>query len=350
MDVQEQIARIESIYAQIDNCQLEQNSNWSKDSVFSDVYHQTDGAIDVSIIPKSTLTDSLYSETNWSQYFITAHPLNVFEPYLIQYAPSIFKVIRGERTGWNDMFIIPEKNVRSSGISPEFLIPYVKKPSEFTTIQFSGQCKYNVFVCHESISSLDNGTRTWIERFENMPNKNGSASISEANAAHKPYWYSISPKKAHIVTAINPYERFFFSYSTIPFAIDQRMIAMQIRDGQDVDLIAALLNSVFTFLTIEFVGTSRNLGALDLNANYLKKLRLLNPNLLSDDAKTRIKQAFEPLKNRNIGTVSEECRKEDRINFDTVVLEAYGIPTNILQMMYYLLCNSVNERISMKNK
>jgi len=350
MGIQEQITKIESLYAQIDNCQLEQNTSWTKNLAFPDVYHKNDGTIDVSIISKQTLTQSLSSGTNWAQYFTTANPLEVFEPYLIQYAPNIFNVIRGERTGWNKMFIIPEKELATSGISSEFLIPYVKKPSEFTSIQFLGQYKYKAFVCHESFSCLDNGTKKWIERFENMPNKNESASIAEANAAHKPYWYSISPKKAHIVTAINPYERFFFSYSTIPFAIDQRMIALQIQDGYDIELIAALLNSVSTFLTLEFVGTSRNLGALDLNANYLKKLRLLNPDLLSDDAKTRIKQAFEPLKNRDIGTISEECRKADRINFDTVILEAYGIPSNILQTMYNLLCNSVNERVFMKDK
>ncbi len=56
---------------------------------------------------------------------------------------------------------------------------------------------------------------------------------------------------------------------------------MQVQDGYNVELIAGLLNSVITFLILEMRGTSRNLGALDLNADFLKQLRMLNPNLLS---------------------------------------------------------------------
>ena len=346
----EQIAMIDSLYAQIDFCQPEFNSEWSVDSAFHNLYHKIDGSVDVSVISKDTLIKSLASGVNWSQFFTTENPIEVFEPYLSQYSSSIFKVIRGERTGWNNMFIIPEKNINASGISPEYLISYVKTPAEFTTINFSGQTRNMVFVCHESASCLDSGTKKWIERFENVPNKNGSATVAEANAGHKPFWYSISPKKAHIATAINPYDRFFFSYSTTPFAIDQRMIAMQIQDGYDIDLIAALLNSVSTFIAIEFIGTSRNLGVLDLNANFLKKIRFLNPDIISDEAKTKIRHAFEPLKNREIGTIFEECQMQDRISFDTAVLEAYGISTDILKPLYNLLCNSVSNRISLKDK
>jgi len=45
-------------------------------------------------------------------------------------------------------------------------------------------------------------------------------------------------------------------------------------------------------------GTSRNLGALDLNANYFKTLRVLNPNSLTNKSKQEIKKAFQPLKGR----------------------------------------------------
>lgn len=114
-------------------------------------------------------------------------------------------------------------------------------------------------------------------------------------------------------------------------------------------LIAALLNSVCTFLTLEFVGTSRNLGALDLNANYLKHLRLLNPDLISDSNKAEIIRAFAPLSNRTIATVFEEIKKQDRIDFDKCILRAYGINETILPSLYEML-ESVYERISMKDK
>lgn len=350
LPVQMQLAKIETLYSEIDNCDLAENDKWIVDAIFPNVFHKKDGTIDISIIKNDVLVESLSTEANWSQYFVAENPLGPFEPYITPYNGIYFNVIRGERTGWNDMFIIKNSEVPSTHIDEKFLIPYVKKPDESNTILFGGDYKYSAFVCSEPFSSLDRGTQAWIRKFENMPNKNGAQTISEANAGHRPYWYSIFPKSANIVTAINPYERFFFSYSPTAFAIDQRMIAMQINEGEDVELIAALLNSVPTFLTLEFMGTSRNLGALDLNANFLKKMRLLNPALLSKKAKADIKKAFEPLKMRQIGTVAEECSKKDRIKFDRTVLQAFGIETSMLKSLYALLCNHVAERVGMKDR
>lgn len=140
------------------------------------------------------------------------------------------------------------------------------------------------------------------KQIQKRKNRNGSKTIQAACAQHKPYWYSLQPKRADIVTAINPYERYFFTYSKTPFAIDQRLIEIKIEKAYDLELIAALLNSAVTFLTLEIRGTSRNLGALDLNANYLKQIRALNPDLLTDEQKKNILKAFEPLKHRQIKT------------------------------------------------
>ncbi|MDE6010760.1 MAG: SAM-dependent DNA methyltransferase, partial [Muribaculaceae bacterium] len=349
-NVHDRLQKIENFYSEIDTCELSANTKWGSDNITHNVFHKKDGSIDVSIVAYENLVESLSPETNWSQFFHGLNPLEIFKPYLIQYCPGILKVIRGKRTGWNEMFVIKNKNVETSGISDEFLVPYVKSPDEFSTILFSGEYNYRVFTCSAPYSSLDEGTKAWIDRFEHMPNKNGSKTVSEANADHRPYGYSISPKSAHIVTALNPYERFFFSYSLTPFVIDQRMIAMQVQDGVDVELIAALLNSVTTFLTIEFTGISRHLGSLDLNADFLKKMRFLNPKLLSEADKNKIKAAFEPLKLRAIHSIFEECKMKDRIKFDRMVLKAFGINESILESLYKLLCARVRERITMKNK
>lgn len=349
-DIDKQISQIENLYSQIDNCDIAVNKDWTEDTSFSCVYHSKDGMIDVVKVKKSILIESLTKRNNWSQYFTAPSPLQVFEQFIVPYVPKVFNVIRGERTGWNPMFVIPERNVVSSGIDPSYLVPYIKSPTELTQIEFSGNYKNYAFVCSEPLDKLETSTRNWINRFVNAKNKNGSLTIPEACASHKPFWYTISPKSAHIVSAINPYERFFFTFSKDPFVIDQRLIAMQINKAYDVELIAALLNSVCTFLTIEFVGTSRNLGALDLNANYLKHLRLLNPDLISNSNKSEIIKAFAPLKNRTIGTVFEEIKTKDRIQFDKCILRAYDINETILPSLYKMLAESVNERTSLNNK
>jgi len=251
------------------------------------------------------------------------------------------------------MFVIPEDHVVESGIEPDFLIPYVKSPTELETLGFSNDYNYWLFSCSLPIHDLERnyrGAYNWIKHFENATNKNGSKTIQDACSGHKPFWYSLRPKQANIVTAINPYERFFFCFSHIPFTIDQRLVGITINNELNVEIIAALLNSVITFLSIEMRGTSRNLGALDLNANYFKMLRVLNPNLLSDAQKREIIAAFQPLKQRPIKPIFEEVRMPDRINFDKKILRSYGIEESILENLYHTLVLSVNERVTMKEK
>ncbi len=259
-------------------------------------------------------------------------------------------MVRGERTGWNEMFVIPNGKLSETGIPKSYLLPYVKSPSEFETIGFSGKYRHWAFVCDMAVDTLDESTRKWIERFKDAPNKNHTATISEACSGHKPYWYSISPKKAHIVTAINPYERFFFTFSETPFVIDQRMIALQVNSGYDVELVAALLNSAVTFLTLEMRGTSRNLGALDLNANFMKSVRLLNPDLLDDASKKTIVSAFRRLKDIPVEAIDKEVTRPERRLFDQAVLAAYGYDPSLLDTIYRVLVDAVNERVSMKDR
>ena len=97
-------------------------------------------------------------------------------------------------------------------------------------------------------------------------------------------------------------------------------------------------------------GTSRNLGALDLNANYLKQLRVLDHDLLSVEQKSDILEAFQPLKNREIETISRETLKQDRINFDKTILRSFGIDESLLENIYSLLVTSVNDRVTMKER
>ncbi len=291
-DVTIQLQQIEDFYAEIDNCDDACNNKWNKDSIFNDLYRNTQDHVSVCIVPKSKLLQSIIYRDNWATYFISSNLFECFNGSLKPLYPDVINVFRGERTGWNEMFVIPERDVASSGIENQYLLPYVKSPTELERIEFGENYQFRLFVCPEEINNLPSGAKSWIQRFAKAENKNGSRTIQQACAGHRPYWYSLRPKQASIITAINPFKRFFFTFSQTPFAIGQRLIAMCVQDGYDVELIAALLNSAITFLTLEMRGTSRNLGALDLNANYLKQLRVLNPDLLNDAQKEAVLEAF----------------------------------------------------------
>ncbi|MCD9188392.1 MAG: hypothetical protein LUM44_18385 [Pyrinomonadaceae bacterium] len=352
-DINYQLRQIEDFYADIDNCDNPRNASWRKDESFKNLYHKTEGSVSVSIISNEQLNNSLASQENWDTFFISANLFEQFDEYLVPFYPDFIDSFRGERTGWNEMFVIPANQVANTGIEERFLIPYVKSPTELETLEFDGNYNYFLFVCNLPEADLRRefpGAYRWIKRFENATNKNGSKTIQDACAGHRPFWYSLRPKKANIVTAVNPYERFFFSFAEEPFTIDQRLIAMTVNAGQDVELMAALLNSVITFLTIEMRGTSRNLGVLDLNANYFKTLRVLNPNLLSAESKRDILNAFQPIKERDIQPIIEEIQRADRINFDTVVLRAFGVDEAILSALYQILSSAVNDRVTLSER
>lgn len=346
-DIKTQLEEIEEFYRQIDFCDDIHNSEWEVDSLFPDLYKSRNGFINCCIVPKQRLLQSIQTNDNWSEFFLSSHIFESFDRSLIQYFPNVVKVIRGERTGWNPMFVIPRKHKDSTGIAAEYLVPYIKSSTECQGVTFNADYKNYAFVCSTPFDALDQGTRTWIDRFVDERNKNGAATIPEVCAGHKPYWYSINPKKAHIITAVNPYKRLFFSYSKEPFTIDQRLIGLQVQPGYETELIVALLNSAVTLLTLELRGTSRNLGALDLNANYLKQLRILNPALLDDEMKRQIITAFRQLESREIKNISDEITMPDRQHFDKAVFNAYGFDLKLLPMVYNLLVSSVEERTKM---
>lgn len=345
-----QIQQIEDFYTEVDNCDNPRNSKWNKDSTFNDLYLNPIDHISVCIVPKHRLLQSITDKDNWAKYFISANIFESFNGSLKQLYPNVINVFRGERTGWNDMFVLPTNNATVSGIESKYLVPYVKSPSELEQIEFDEKYQFHLFICQDKFDELPNGAKKWIQRFTNTQNKNGRQTIQQACAGHRPYWYSLRPKQANIITAINPFERFFFTFSHTPFTIDQRLIAMSVQSNYDVELIAALLNSAITFLTLEMRGTSRNLGALDLNADYLKQLKVLNPDLLDDAKKSDILAAFQPLKHRKIESIFKEVLKTDRINFDKTVLRCFGMDENLLNMIYTLLVSSVIDRVSMRDK
>jgi hypothetical protein len=354
-NIASQLKKIEDFYTEIDHCNNQSNKTWSSDASYDGVYHKSDGTLKVSVIDFSTLYSSLSSSSNWTTYFTAQNLFAPFEKSLNMLYPDVINTFRGQKTAWNPMFIIKNEDVENTNIEARFLKPFIKGPKDFDFIKFGGQFNNYVFSCELTIEEINAdypGAYKWIKKFENEPNSNGSKPISQATG-NRPYWYSIKPKQAHIVTAINPYQRIFFAYSTEGFLVDQRVTPINVRPnslGIDTELVAALLNSSVNLLVMEMRGTGRNLGALDLNADYFKELKMLDPRLLSKESKANIKAAFQPLLERKIKNVVEEVKMADRKQFDLAVLSAFSIDRAILDAVYELLTVAVTERITMKEK
>lgn len=343
----------EDFYTEIDNCNNPKNTNWKEDSQFKNVFHKTDGTITVSFVEQSHLLNSLASQENWATFFVSQNPLNVFAKKLINPFLTIYDTGRGTRTGWDEMHIISNDENKSLKIEKEFLLPILKTSQELKTIAYNNKSEYNLFVCKEDEKTLkakSPNAYKHIKKFEATTNKKGIA-LPEVLKTRKPFWYSLAPEEsANIFISINPSQRLFFSFSKSPLYLNQRLVAIRVKK-KDVEIVSALLNSIVSLLIVELNGVSRNLGALDLNADFFKtKMKMFDPSLLSDKQKESILTKFETLSKRQIQDYENEYKQKDRIAFDEAVLKAYGFKTDILPQLYSLLTETIRNRVEMKNR
>lgn len=348
------LQQFEDFYTQVDNCNNPHNAtSWQEDGQFKNVFHKKDGSATASIVEQSHLVGSLASQENWNTYFVSQNPLNVFERKLTNPFSEIYDTGRGTRTGWDSMHIISNQENKVLKIENEFLLPILKTSQQLKTIAYSNKSEYNLFVCNEDEKTIKEkfpNTYKHIKKFETTTNKTGIA-LPEVLKTRKPFWYSLKPEEpANIFISINPSQRLFFSYSETPLYLNQRLVAIR-TEKKDVEIVSALLNTIVSLLVVELNGVSRNLGALDLNADFFKtKMRILDPSLLLNKQKENILKKFEPLSKREIQNYENEYKQKDRIAFDEEVLKAFGFKTNILPQLYSLLTETIRNRVEMKNR
>lgn len=173
------------------------------------------------------------------------------------------------------------------------------------------------------------GAIQWIRSFENQNNETGvplTQSLRKANM----FWYEMkTDNMADFVANVN-YDRSLFiaTFRNRSF-IDQRMIGLSLRtefQGENRLLLLALLNSVLSMFFIESFGFGRGLGALDLRATKFERdFKLLNFQLLSNEQKQNIINAFQPIAIRNRLPLEQELEQADRINFESILFESFAI-------------------------
>ncbi len=237
---------------------------------------------------------------------------------------TVFTVVRGERRGWDTMFY-PENG---HGIEEVYIKKVLKNARNIDTLK--AEADNDAFCCALSLDELrmqnHQGALSWIARFQNGVNGVGRP-LPEVLARRNMQWYEMaSTNTADIVTTMNPDRRLFFAKFDEPTFINQRLIGLKKKSGYtEVSLYHALLNSILGMFYIEAVGFGRGLGALDISSTTIRNAFMLNPELLSNENKNAILEAFEPLLDRQVEHTSVELTLEDRRNFDITVLRAYGI-------------------------
>lgn len=262
----------------------------------------------------------------WCGYFANLYWLDEVSEKLID-CNQFFNFTRGERRGWNALFY----PASGHSIEAEYIKPVLKNLRGTTGLYCSADAE--AFCCSRSIEELEqlnhSGALQWIRSFENQNNKEGIPLTTSLRRANH-FWYEMkSDNMADFVANVNYDRSLFIAECTPRVFIDQRMIGLSLKEAyQDENrtLLLALLNSVLSMFFIESFGFGRGLGALDLRATKFERdFKLLNFQLLSDEQKQSIINAFQPIANRNRLPLRQEIEQTDRVNFERVLLEAFGI-------------------------
>lgn len=347
------LALTEEFYNQIDFCDLLENKDWRQDEYFNTVYHKKDNSVTVSIVDKEKLLEATLNQENWDTFFIAQNPLSMFEKSVINPFPELIDVGRGTRTGQDKMFLLNQEQINDLKIESKFLQPTLKSSRNLKTIENNSEPENFLFLCNDPIEELQRkypNAYNWIKKWKTEKNKTGKP-LPIVLKSNKPNWYSLKAEEpANIYISINPDKKLFFSYSNESIYLNQRLVAIR-ADKKDIKIITTLFNSIIGLLYVEFNGISRNLGALDLNADFFKtKMKILNPNLLTKKQKGLIINKFKPLTNRIINNYNIELQSKDRIDFDKTVLKCFGYDENIIKLLYRLLYDKITNRIEMKNR
>ena len=241
-------------------------------------------------------------------------------------ASEYLDIARGERRGWDPMFL-PKGG---HGIEATYI-----KPVLINTKGVAGLIAIadgDAFCCSKTIDELAAlghvGAIEWITRFETQKNGTGKA-LTQVLATGGRRWYEMrTDTTADFAIGMNPDERVFTMRLNKRSFVNQRLIRLTVADpADDLDLLHALMNSSLSIFFIESSGFGRGLGALDLSATKLKDgLRLIDTTRFTSADRTKIVNAFKPLLARDVKRLDDEMASQDRIDLDQAILSAIGKP------------------------
>jgi len=285
--------------------------------------------------------DILKNELTWNKLFIDINWESEITDKIIP-ASEIFNINRGERRGWDKMFYPDSGN----SIEIDYLKPVLKNPKEILSLVTSA--KSFAFCCNKTIDELKIlghlNTLNWINKFEFESNEKGKPLIKVLSREGS-LWYEMNDSNmADFVANINYNDRLFIAKLENRSFVNQRFTRLKIKNNEtNLDFIHALLNSTLGLYFIESIGFGRALGALDLSTERLGNLKMLNPNIIKLNTQLDIISSFNKIKNREILPLLEELERGDRIEFDKIVLESFGIAN--YQMKIY---ESIKELFKMR--
>lgn len=253
-------------------------------------------------------------------------------------------IVRGSRTGGDDIFITD-----GCQTDAEDSHPYVKSIKNVNSLTARPTNQY-FFYTTDTISELKekkhNKTINYIDSISH------TIRARKQKEKHGEKWYVAEdrPKYGDFVTSINPDKRWFWASFEKPTALNQRVTAAKLHKEylNDKDLIHALLNSVISIYIMCGSGFTRADGVTDLTSNGMKKLSILNPDILADSEKEKIMHSWQKIKHSTAMSIFDELEDPQWISFNKVVLKAYNLDPEVYNLAKNAIYKLVNRRENIK--
>ena len=251
---------------------------------------------------------------------------------------TLATVRRGFTTGANEFFYLRARDPQ--GIEPTCLAPVLRAEKGARSISVdAARLTTRAFLAPAGrVDTLPPGARAWVE---------GHAELrTRSTLAARPTWWSLAAAPARVFLAKAYDARFVQRLASTPVVCDQRLYAIDPRDGIAPELLAAVLNATPTALAIESLGrASMGEGALELAVTDAAELPVIDPRAFDASTRARVKAALAAIATRTIGTVAEEAAAPDRAALDAAVLSPWPTLVALAAELRAALVVAVGRRI-----
>jgi SAM-dependent methyltransferase len=261
----------------------------------------------------------------------------------------------GTKPGLVEFFVL---DARTADVEPSFLVPALTSTSEISGLEVrAADLPRRLFVCSLSGGILHGGNFPGASAHVRRGERRRTRKKARHTRAGVPFakvpsvrgnapWHSLRPR---------PPGDF-----AIPLLIRERPLVVRtpgrilatnmfyqgrFADPRMAQAGTAILNSVVALMAFESRGRINIGGRINVYGPELRPLPVPDPRRMGESARAAIAAAFEPLRWRPVGPVSEEILQEDRRALDATVLEAAGVPARFGPLLSEALAERVARRL-----
>ncbi len=267
----------------------------------------------------------------------------------------------GVTTGKNSYFYLNQEIIQKWNIEPEFVQPLLKGPRQISRycLSSNGIPKEFCLVIPRAKNDLK-GTN--IIKYIKHGEEEGINLGDFFSNSRSDDWYKVTPEYADIVMPYQPNLRHFASVVPRNYVIDKQLICIIPNKSEDIQFLAAYLNSTIAMLLKEVLSrTSFGLGSIQTSVTDVQNFPVLNPMKVDDKIRKALTDAFTLLKSQKIDDVFKEfgCNeptsfnmknvKEERKNIDNIVFDSLGFSESERIDVYIAVIQLVSERVLKAN-